>query len=202
MPTNLYGATKCLAEHLAVSANSHTMPRFSTAVSVVRYGNVLASRGSVVHLWRKAVEGGEMIPVTDRRMTRFWLTLDEAVGLILWALRTMRGGETFVPCLPAMAVTDLATAVAPGHGGWPVVEVGLRAGGEKLHERLLGDEEARRAILVDGRIVVPPEHHSWTARTWDGEPLAPALGGRPYDSEASPFGRIGPREIRAWLSKA
>ena len=139
-PTNIYGASKMCAEWLAVMSNVYSYPR-GTRVSVVRYGNVIGSRGSVAELWEEAVKAGLPIQITDERCTRFFITMPQAVQFIEDALVLMDGGEIFVPDLPSMRITDLADAVAPGHARFIT---DLRPGGEKLHEKLLNAEEATR----------------------------------------------------------
>ena len=159
-PTNIYGVSKSMAEFNTIGWNAYSVPR-GVRCSVVRYGNVLGSRGSVVHLWRRAVQAGQPIPLTDERMTRFWLTLDAATKFVDHALNTMRGGEIFVPGLPATTMVDLAEALAPGH---PRTIIGLRAGGEKLHEELMTDGEMHRSrIDAPWGYVIPPHLHSWGA---------------------------------------
>ena len=163
---NAYGASKALAEFLTTQWNAYSVPR-GTSCASVRYGNVLGSRGSVVHLWRQAIREGRPIALTDERMTRFWLTLDWACRFVDQALETMRGGEIFVPGLPATRMVDLAEALAPGH---PRTIIGLRAGGEKLHEELMTDEEMRRSrINHPWGYVIPPHLHSWAA-DWSSLP--------------------------------
>ena len=166
-PQNIYGTSKLMAEYCAISSNSWTQAR-GLAVSVCRYGNVLGSRGSVVELWRQAVAEGKPLRLTDERMTRFWITLDEAVAFILDSIQRMAGGEIFIPILPSAWLIDLAEAVAPGH---PIELIGLRPGGEKLYERLLADEEGWRAKRQAGRIVVAPAHNFWGGPEIEGDPL-------------------------------
>ncbi len=136
-PINLYGATKLCAEKIFVHGNVYSGPR-ETRFSCVRYGNVLGSRGSVIPLFQKQAATG-VLTVTDLRMTRFWLTLGQAVDFVLGCLRAMRGGEIFVPRIPSMRIVDLARAIAPEA---VIKEIGMRPG-EKLHEVLLTPEEAR-----------------------------------------------------------
>lgn len=136
-PVNLYGASKLAAEKLFVAANNlagHDGPRFS----VVRYGNVVGSRGSVIPFFRERAATG-ILPITDPRMTRFWITLEQGVSLVLKSLDLMQGGEIFVPRLPATRIVDLATYMAPG---CRQEIIGIRPG-EKLHEVLISREEAR-----------------------------------------------------------
>jgi UDP-N-acetylglucosamine 4,6-dehydratase len=155
-PVNLYGATKLCAEKIIVQGNAYAS-RSITKLACVRYGNVVGSRGSVVPVFRaQAAEG--RLTLTDERMTRFWITLSQAVDLVLYALENMTGGEIFIPKIPSMRVTDLADAVAPG---LPRQVTGIRAG-EKLHEILLTADEARHAVDADDVYIVFPEHPWWT----------------------------------------
>jgi UDP-N-acetylglucosamine 4,6-dehydratase/5-epimerase len=142
-PVNLYGATKLCADKLLAAGNVYVGARGYPRFSVVRYGNVLGSRGSVLDSWQRLVRSGATtLPVTDRRMTRFWITLEEAIDFVLLALEEMRGGEILVPKCPSMRIIDLAEAVAPGAG----LEIqGVRAG-EKIHEVLVSAEEAERTL--------------------------------------------------------
>lgn len=137
-PVNLYGATKLCAEKLFVHGSAYSGPR-ETRFACVRYGNVLGSRGSVIPLWLEQAPSG-VLTLTDARMTRFWLSLGQAVDLVLQVFREMRGGEIFVPKIPSMRMVDLARAIAPEA---MLKEVGMRPG-EKLHEMLLTPEEAPR----------------------------------------------------------
>jgi len=165
-PTNLYGATKLCAEKLFVQGNSYAGER-PTRFSCVRYGNVIGSRGSVIPLFLAQRSQGR-VTVTDRRMTRFWITLDQGVDFVIRCLARMRGGEVFVPHVPSMGIMDLVEAVAPG---CEVTVTGIRPG-EKMHEVLISVDEARHARLVDGMFVIYPEFHSWdTAYRASGEPL-------------------------------
>lgn len=157
-PTNVYGASKAMMEHEAVAGNATTYPR-GTAVACVRYGNVLGSRGSVLSLWRQAVKEGRPLPLTHKDMTRFWLTVEDAAAFVRWAVWATAGGEIFVPKMEAMAMTDFAEALAPGH---PIVETGLRPGGEKLHEIVITEDEASRTLFNYGYYVIRPWLHPWT----------------------------------------
>jgi UDP-N-acetylglucosamine 4,6-dehydratase len=147
-PVNLYGATKLCAEKLFVHGNNYDGSRRSR-FACVRYGNVMGSRGSVIPLFQDQARGGTLT-VTDKRMTRFWISLGQAVDLVLQALEEMEGGEIFVPKIPSMRVTDLARAIAPDAH---VKEVGIRPG-EKLHEILLTEEEARQTAEFPTHYVV------------------------------------------------
>jgi UDP-N-acetylglucosamine 4,6-dehydratase (inverting) len=167
-PVNLYGATKLCEEKIIVQGNAYAA-QSNTVLSCVRYGNVVGSRGSVVPLFRaQAAEG--RLTITDERMTRFWITLDQAVDLVLFALEHAVGGEVFIPKIPSMRVTDLAAAMAPG---LPVEIIGIRPG-EKLHEVLITADESRHTIDAGDVYVVLPEHPWWTdhPRWVDGKPVA------------------------------
>lgn len=173
-PINLYGATKLCADKLFVAGNNlagEHGPRFS----VVRYGNVIGSRGSVVPLFKAQRQQG-VLPITDPRMTRFWITLDEGVRFVMRCLRLMRGGEIFVPRIPSMRVVDLATTIAPEcrHE-----IVGIRPG-EKLHELLIPKDEAVNALEFKDYFVIRPAFYRW------GSDESPAYGdeiGRPVPVE-------------------
>jgi len=150
-PANLYGATKLCSDKLMIAGN-FMQEESPTKFSVVRYGNVLGSRGSVIPFFlEKAKEG--RIPITDIRMTRFWLTLDHAVNLVMTAIKTMSGGEIYVPRIPSFKVTDVARVVAPNI---PTFEIGIRPG-EKLHEIMITEDDSPYTIRFDDhyRIVSP-----------------------------------------------
>ncbi|HWR83506.1 MAG TPA: UDP-N-acetylglucosamine 4,6-dehydratase (inverting) [Candidatus Deferrimicrobium sp.] len=166
-PINLYGATKLCSDKLFVSANNYK-GNHNIALSVVRYGNVMGSRGSVVpfFLWKRQ-EG--VIPITDPRMTRFNVTLEEGVNLVLYALGHMWGGEIFVPKIPSYRITDLAEAVAPG---CRQVIVGIRPG-EKLHEEMITETDALNTIEFENYYVITPSMPLWDtsefARVFNGK---------------------------------
>jgi len=149
-PANLYGATKLCAEKLFVNGNAYS-GESGARFSVVRYGNVVGSRGSVIPFFLKERKTG-VLPITDERMTRFWITLDQGVQLVLDALKNMRGGEIFIPKIPSMKITDLAKAVDPN---CKIKYIGVRPG-EKIHETLLTEEEASRTIDIGGCYAVEP----------------------------------------------
>ncbi len=158
-PVNLYGATKLCAEKIFVQGNAYAA-QSSTRLACVRYGNVVGSRGSVVPVFqRQAAEDGK-VTITDERMTRFWITLPQAVDLVLYALEHMSGGEVFIPKIPSMRVVDLADAIAPGR---PQEIVGIRPG-EKLHELMITSDESRHTIDAGDVYVVLPEHVWWDER--------------------------------------
>ena len=150
-PINLYGATKLTADKLFVAANNYSYS-FGTTMSVVRYGNVMGSRGSVIPFFRRLVNEGKPLPITDPRMTRFWITLPQAVKFVIDSFDTMQGGELYVPRIPSMRITDLVEAVAPGSDTY---EVGIRPG-EKLHEEMIASDDSYRTIRQDDRYVVQP----------------------------------------------
>ena len=171
-PENAYGVSKALMEWEAIATNAISVPR-GTAISCTRWGNVLGSTGSVIHLWRRQAAAGDPLTVTDPDCTRFWITLPQAVAFVLWALEHMRGGEMFVPELPSMRLGDLAAVVAPDH---PVKIVGLRPGGEKRHETLVTAEEMTRTVRLDGRFVIEPTYPSWRYESWGPHLRLPAEG--------------------------
>lgn len=156
-PINLYGATKLASDKCFVAAN-HLAGKTGTRFSVVRYGNVVGSAGSVVERWQEMVEAGaKVLPVTDRRMTRFWITLRQGVDFVLDRLSTMEGGELFVPKIPSMRIVDLALAIGPG---CDIEEIGIRPG-EKLHEVLLPFDEARNTLEFSSHYTVHPAFSWW-----------------------------------------
>jgi UDP-N-acetylglucosamine 4,6-dehydratase len=167
-PVNLYGATKLCAEKIVVQGNAYAA-QSRTRLACVRYGNVVGSRGSVVPLFRDQIAKAGVLTVTDERMTRFWITLPQAVDLVLYALAHMTGGEIFIPKIPSMRVVDLVEAMAPG---LPREVVGIRPG-EKLHEVLVTADESRHAIDAGDVYVVLPEHPWWVGHPeWvAGKPL-------------------------------
>jgi UDP-N-acetylglucosamine 4,6-dehydratase len=154
-PVNLYGATKLVAEKLFVQANAYRGGD-PIRLSCVRYGNVVGSRGSVVPLFREQRKTGT-VTITDPRMTRFWLTLDHGVRFVLRSIENMYGGEVFVPKIPSMRMSDLARAIAPE---CRIREIGIRPG-EKLHEVLLSEDEARHSLELEQDFVITPVHPWW-----------------------------------------
>jgi UDP-N-acetylglucosamine 4,6-dehydratase len=166
-PINLYGATKLTADKLFITGN-HYAAAYPTRFSVVRYGNVMGSRGSVIPFFRKLGEAGESLPITDLRMTRFFITLPQAVKFVLDSFEMMQGGELYVPRIPSMKIVDLAQAVVPGAA---MHNSGLRPG-EKLHEEMISAEEGRRALRMGDRYVLQPDLASWGYKPpTDGEPV-------------------------------
>lgn len=165
MPCNAYGASKMMAEHHTVGFNAYSMPR-GMACSAVRYGNVMASTGSIVGIWREAHKNNQPLRLTDYRMTRFHISAQQAVDFCLSSLHRMQGGEIFIPDLKAFRLADLAEAI-----GGTVQCVGLRPGGEKLAEVLLSEEEPGRTLWQGDRYVVMPAHKSWSSGTYIGKHL-------------------------------
>lgn len=154
-PVNLYGATKMVAEKMFIQANTYSGLR-KTKFSVVRYGNVIGSRGSVIPLFKEQAKMGA-ITITDERMTRFWITLDQGVRFVIESLEMMKGGEIFVPKIPSMRITDLANVAAPGA---KVEQIGIRPG-EKLHEVLLTEDESRHSKEFNSYYIIEPEFSFW-----------------------------------------
>ena len=151
-PINLYGATKLAADKIFIAANN-LAGASGTEFSVVRYGNVIGSRGSVIPFFRQLIaEDVPHLPITDERMTRFWITLDQGVQFVLSCLRMMRGGEVFVPKIPSMRIVDVARCLAPGK---PIEVIGIRPG-EKLHEVMVPADEARATLDHGDRYIVLP----------------------------------------------
>lgn len=155
-PVNLYGATKLTADKLFISSN-HYAEAGGTRFSVVRYGNVIGSRGSVIPFFRKLADEGKPLPITDFRMTRFWITLPQAAQFVIDSFDDMYGGELYVPRIPSMRVVDLAEAIAPG---CELTEIGIRPG-EKLHEEMISSEDSRRTVKRPERYVVQPTLAVW-----------------------------------------
>jgi len=159
-PINLYGATKLCSDKLFVAANSYS-GHHGTRFSIVRYGNVVGSRGSVIPFFLKMRETG-VLPITDERMTRFWITLEQGVDFVLASLERMCGGEIFVPKIPSMRVTDLARAVAPE---CDIKIVGIRSG-EKLHEVMVPEDDSHHTLEYDDHFAIMPTFHEWSAEEY------------------------------------
>lgn len=166
-PVNLYGATKLAAEKLMVQSNAYA-GGMTTRYSCVRYGNVVGSRGSVVPLFIKQRQTGE-VTLTDERMTRFWISLDQGVEFVIRCIENMHGGEVFVPKIPSMKMVDLAHAIAPDA---KIRIIGIRPG-EKLHEVLISEDEARTTVELEDMFVVQPPEALWFGHYWSdiGKPL-------------------------------
>ena len=161
-PVNLYGATKLASDKLFVAANSYAGDK-PTSFSVVRYGNVVGSRGSVVPFFKNIKHTG-VLPITDERMTRFWITLDQGVQFVLDSLERMYGGEIFVPKIPSMKVIDLAKAIAPE---CKTEIIGIRPG-EKLHEAMIMEDDARHTVEFDNYYIIQPEFPWWSKKFAEG----------------------------------
>jgi len=167
-PINLYGATKLVADKLFIAGN-HYAATHPTRFAVVRYGNVMGSRGSVVPLFRQLAAEGRSLPITDKRMTRFWITLPQAVNFVVDSFGWMQGGELYVPRIPSMRILDLVEAVAFDA---PTHETGIRPG-EKLHEEMIAADDSRRTLRLPDRYVVQPVVASWGYETpLEGEPVS------------------------------
>lgn len=163
-PSNLYGATKMVSDKLFIAANAYVGAK-NTKFSVVRYGNVSGSRGSVIPFFKTLIdEGATKLPITDMRMTRFWITLDEAVDLVIKAIDEARGGELFIHKCPSFRVVDLAEAMLPG---CELEDVGIRAG-EKLHEVMITDEDSRSAYEYEDYYIIYPELEWWSNHEVEG----------------------------------
>jgi UDP-N-acetylglucosamine 4,6-dehydratase/5-epimerase len=178
-PINLYGATKLAADKIMVAANNLSR-RESARFAVVRYGNVIGSRGSVVPFFQDLVRrGAKSIPITDPRMTRFWITLEQGVAFVLSSLALMRGGEIFVPKIPSMRIVDLAHALAPG---LPHEIVGVRPG-EKLHEVMITEDDARMTVQLDDRYAICPVRSGWKRDHLDAIGARSVTDGFRYSSD-------------------
>jgi UDP-N-acetylglucosamine 4,6-dehydratase len=191
-PINLYGATKLTADKLFVAANNYSYS-YGTTFSVVRYGNVMGSRGSVIPFWRQLADAGQPLPITDLRMTRFWISIDQAVQFVMNSLEIMHGGELYVPRIPSMRIIDLATAVAPEA---KLEEIGMRPG-EKLHEEMISADDSRRTILTHDRYVVTPVVAEWGYELPAGIPMAEGVA---YQSHTNDLW-MSPEDIRSFLKK-
>lgn len=166
-PVNLYGATKLCADRLFISGN-HYAAAYDTRFCVVRYGNVMGSRGSIVPIWKRMAAEGLSLGITDYRMTRFWITLPQAVKFVLDSFELMQGGELYVPKIPSIRITDLAESIAPGAD---THEIGIRPG-EKLHEEMIAADDSRRTVSIGDRYVVKPHLSGWGyEEPADGQPV-------------------------------
>jgi len=155
-PINLYGATKLTADKLFSAANNYSQA-YGTTFSIVRYGNVMGSRGSVIPYFEQLATEGRPFPITDKRMTRFWITMSQAIDFVLDSFEIMQGGELFVPRIPSMKIMDLAKAIKDD---FEYKEVGIRPG-EKLHEEMISTDDSRRTIELENRYVVLPIYAEW-----------------------------------------
>lgn len=176
-PINLYGATKLTADKLFVAANNYSF-KYGTTFSVVRYGNVMGSRGSVIPYFKNLADQGKPIPITDFRMTRFLISIEQAVRFVIDSLTVMHGGELYVPRIPSMKIVDLAQAVAPASN---LVEIGMRPG-EKLHEEMISEDDSRRTVVQNNRFVVMPVVAEWGYQTPEGTRMKE---GKAYRSDSN-----------------
>ncbi len=168
-PVNLYGATKLVSDKLFVSANAYAGKK-RTRFAVVRYGNVAGSRGSVIPFFMKLVkQGATELPITDFRMTRFWITLNEGVELVLKAIEEAKGGEIYVAKIPSFKVVDLAKAIG---SSCRLKEVGIREG-EKLHEVMIAEEDARTTYEYENHFVIYPQYRWWNVEVKPGGKRVP-----------------------------
>jgi UDP-N-acetylglucosamine 4,6-dehydratase len=180
-PINLYGASKLASDKIFVAANNLTGVGESR-FAVVRYGNVVGSRGSVIPLYKKLIEeGADYLPVTDPRMTRFWITLQHGVDFVITSLALMYGGEIFVPKIPSMKITDLAEALAPK---MPIKIVGIRSG-EKLHEVMITEDDSRQTLELADRYVIEPSFAWWQRDCYSSSGATPVTEGFRYASETN-----------------
>jgi UDP-N-acetylglucosamine 4,6-dehydratase len=180
-PINLYGATKLASDKIFVAANNLAGSR-ATRFAVVRYGNVVGSRGSVIPLFRRLVaEGADGLPVTDLRMTRFWITLQQGVDFVASSLAMMQGGEIFVPKIPSMRITDLARTMGPD-----LLQrvVGIRPG-EKLHEVMITEDDSRQTLELSDRYVIEPVFSFWDRKPYLERGAQPVREGFRYSSDTN-----------------
>jgi UDP-N-acetylglucosamine 4,6-dehydratase len=191
-PVNLYGATKLVAEKLFVQANAYS-GHSPTRFACVRYGNVVGSRGSVVPVFLEQRKHGK-VTVTDERMTRFWLTLEQGVQFVIDCIGRMQGGEVFIPKIPSTTIMDLVSAIAPD---CDTEFVGIRPG-EKLHEVLISEDESRQAIELPDMYVIQPAHPWWEVGNYsEGKPLP---DGFRYASNVNSW-NLSVQEVRDLLEK-
>lgn len=176
-PINLYGATKLCSDKLFVAGNNY-VGRHNTRFSVVRYGNVVGSRGSVIPFFLSKKQTGTL-PITDPRMTRFWITLQQGVDFVIDCIERMHGGEIFVPKIPSMNIMDLAAAIAPE---CKTEVVGIRPG-EKLHEVMVPEDDARNTVELADRFIIKPQFELFDDDPYKGEKLCP--DGYRYQSDSN-----------------
>jgi UDP-N-acetylglucosamine 4,6-dehydratase len=180
-PINLYGASKLASDKIFIAANNLS-GSLGTRFSVVRYGNVVGSRGSVVPFFRKLIaQGTDHLPITDERMTRFWITLQHGVFFVVSSLAMMRGGEIFVPKIPSMRVADLARCLAPD---LPLKTVGIRPG-EKLHEVMITDDDSRQTLEIDDRYIIEPAFAWWQRGPYVASGANPVTEGFRFASDTN-----------------
>ncbi len=190
-PINLYGATKLAAEKLFIQSNSYAGAK-PTRFSCTRYGNVVGSRGSVIPLFLDQRKNGR-ITVTDKRMTRFWITLEQGVRFVIRCIEQMHGGEVFVPKIPSMSIMDLVQVIAPDA---KVELIGIRPG-EKVHEVLVSEDESNHTVELDQMFVIKPAHPWWPEDAWAQGKRLPE--GFRYGSDSNPR-KLGKDELRKMIS--
>ena len=196
-PINLYGATKLASDKIFCAANNLS-GRDGCRFSVVRYGNVVGSRGSVVPFFKKLVaEGAEYLPITDERMTRFWITLEQGVNFVLSSMELAQGGEIFVPKIPSTRVTDLAKSIAPH---LPHKVIGIRPG-EKLHETMVAEDDGRSTIEIHDRFAILPALDQKLMDTWKDRGATTVEDGFYYASDRNPE-RLDARGLMHMLQMA
>jgi UDP-N-acetylglucosamine 4,6-dehydratase len=187
-PINLYGASKLASDKIMVAANNLS-GHYGARFAVVRYGNVIGSRGSVVPFFEELLrKGAKTIPITDPRMTRFWITLEQGVSFVLSSMAMMAGGEIFVPKIPSMRITDLAATLAPRV---PHEVVGIRPG-EKIHEVMITEDDARMTLELSDRYVICPLNPGWQDDHLKAAGAKPVAEGFRYSSDQN----------REWLDGA
>jgi UDP-N-acetylglucosamine 4,6-dehydratase len=191
-PINLYGATKLTADKLFVAANNYSF-KYGTTFAVVRYGNVMGSRGSVIPYFQQLTQEGKPLPITDLRMTRFWISVEQAVNFVVDSLVLMRGGELYVPRIPSMRILDLARAVSPNS---ELIEVGMRPG-EKLHEEMISADDSRRTLVLQNRFVVMPVIAEWGYSEPNGSRMPE---GHAYQSDTNDLW-MSENEIKSFIAK-
>lgn len=191
-PINLYGATKLTADKLFVAANNYSF-KYGTTFSVVRYGNVMGSRGSVIPFFQQLAKEGKPLPITDLRMTRFWISIEQAVEFVVDSLKLMCGGELYVPKIPSMRIIDLAKAVSPTS---ELIEVGMRPG-EKLHEEMISADDSRRTLILQNRFVVTPVVAEWGYSEPKGSRMPE---GHAYQSDTNDLW-MSENEIKSFIAK-
>lgn len=191
-PINLYGATKLTADKLFVAANNYSIA-YGTSFSVVRYGNVMGSRGSVIPFFQELAKSGQPLPLTDLRMTRFWISIEQAVHFVMDSFEVMTGGELYVPRIPSMKLIDLARAISPNA---QVKEIGMRPG-EKLHEEMISLDDSRRTLLLGSRYVVMPVVAEWGYVVPKGKAMPE---NQPYKSDTNDLW-MSEEDIRNYLKQ-
>ena len=191
-PINLYGATKLTADKLFVAANNYSYS-YNTAMAVVRYGNVMGSRGSVIPFFQKLIADNKPLPITDPNMTRFWITLPQAVRFVIDSFDSMHGGELYVPRIPSMRIMDLVEALKPGA---ETFVVGIRPG-EKLHEEMIAADDSYRTLRQSDRYVVQPTVKEWWFKDSEGTPVAEGFS---YASNTNDQWLTIP-ELQKWIAQ-